>query len=390
MKNFGRLGIVVLILLAVCYSGLWFYRANLAKDLIQSDIDTFNAGEKGQLDYADLSVTGFPLNFAIVMDKPVLTITDATKSAILSAPEFVATSSFIGDNYRITSEVITIMPGQSNTMSEEEKVVVSIDDVAIDLGFLRNGWKDILDGDINLKEPVWYEYHDGGAKVLQQKDNAELLIVKPTMLRFSREEIGAREKLDIAFDVQMRATDALKAIAAKKGKQKEFDDFSWKCSILLEQPRGSVKANDDRKVSINKCTVAVDNFSFTSNGTIESAKDDFFPFGAVDITIQQHPLLLDILIEQRIISQQQKEVIKAIIPNVATSAGTSENDAITLALKREKNAELHIGNLSLTAVLSQYQVQMASYTKDASKEDAVAENDTKEDAEKGDKQPKQQ
>lgn len=189
MKKFAAFFSALFIILACGYAGIWFYKAEIIKKSVLSELDEFknNPSHELSFDYEKVSVSGFPLNHILHITRPSIQIT---------SKEGPVTFIILGDLSA------ALLPGKVRRFASNDPLVLRGENWNTPIQFILKGEKELEILQTNAQDAPLAEFL--GIKGLRLKnkkgelewkaDNTHGVHIMEEML-FSLDEAAESEEL---------------------------------------------------------------------------------------------------------------------------------------------------------------------------------------------------
>jgi hypothetical protein len=369
MKRFSATIAAFFALLAVIYSGFWFYQSKKVKsfaELYVSDMTKKFGGDKSQFIYADSKSGGFPLSFKVEFVKPKLIINDRNLEAeLVSEGAVVFKSNIIGSKFTVS------LPKELNFKKKDDAKSALLakfnEEPAILIRGKQKGlipW--LMNSTADADDLPWvmteFSYSDKGFDIMAA-GGATISSARSSEVDLKMDDSNSYSLVANIKNMQLDKLIALPSYADALGNLNIAADMSYKESA----------GSEEAAIDVKRFSLVADGFSVDISGNIERNKADALPFGVMQVKLGQYEsfisynaALINYVVANSAfpifsINNKQIDSTKEFLKSIASEKYNDDKDILIL-LNRKKGEDFRIGQVGFYEALQRFKLDVNGAT----------------------------
>lgn len=376
MRKLGGFIVGLTVVAAAGYSVFWFVQAGKIKDATEHVLQKAanDVGQNGgQLTYKEITTTGFPLQFGVSIVSPSIASNDPNEPFEMRADGSIDITAPITANAISVSlpkkiDFISTKNGKNEELHMTFKSTPEIKAVfegVNTLSFLTGNTQAIEDEykkafrSFSYADTGYFVVDGNGNKIYSQESFALNFTTEPKgdnrAVNFSLKAVNGKvEELSEDHDLAQQSFGIYQGLGNV--------NFSADFALELPQDIKQLMAADG-KMEIRDLAIETDKYALKVSGLVNKANDDLFPFGKVEILVDQYATMVDLWADafaQNLndslpqgaslvnfnIKDEQRAKIKNFLVKVSDNPQTEE-ESLKITIQREKGQmDVQIGTLN--------------------------------------------
>lgn len=365
MKKYLRISFLSSAILAVLYTGLWFYQAENIKSLTEKSLIRIAkkiGGNNSDFAYAKSFIGGFPFAIKVNIDQPRFIIDNNNSLYEVSGKNpLILKSNIIGTRFtaQLPEEIkITNLDGdkkQQWRLKYNDSAIFKVRTTHEDtLRWLLNGLKHNLPSPALLIKEVLYK--DGGFSINKTTGSEMISSSEGLFLKIkSGRNAQSGQAFDLMAEIKNANLDELIYFS-------DHDKMLGKINLSTDISYSGYQAGNESNINFRGFNLSSDIFDINIQGMLANSADEAIPQGELRVRLGQYSNIIDYqrsIINYVVqnsafpifnIKDEQSDAFKDFLKSISAERYNNEQDILIL-LKRKKGQELQIGKHGFFEVL---------------------------------------